>query len=170
MRRASGLQLLGLGLLVFLLVGGVASVIRNHVSTQGSVKSTIVSSSGENLAVLFEGLPKNPKYSLKAIMKVRRTQQRCGQKQEVGTLQRIYQRLFGTPVVLAKPILNCFQTACGGTGWVQETSSCNTGGSCRGTYLTVTFDGSSDDGFFSGTGHCGLSGACGCEEFTCIPD
>ncbi len=170
MKRALGLRLLGLGLVVVFLLVGVASVIR-HASTQGSAKSTIVSSSGQGLATLFDGLPRNPKYSLKTISDIRRTLPRCGQKQEAGIFQRIYQRLFGSSVVFAKPILNCLPSSCGGTGWTQTHPMCNTGGGCSGSYDSVTYDGMSDFGFFGlGNLHCGESAACGCDDFTCMYD
>jgi hypothetical protein len=175
MKRAPGLRLLGLGLVLVFLLVGVASVIHHmSTSTQGSAKSTIVSSSGQNLAALFDGLPRNPKYSLKTISDMRRKLPRCGQKQEVGIFQRIYQRLFGSSVVFAKPtqpnlLFICIYTDCGGTGWAQFTDYCDTGKPCSGMCESVDYVGGTNMGFYSLGLHCGGNDACGCIENTC-PD
>lgn len=160
MQKALGLRLLGWCLVVTsLLTGAVTSVIRNQASVHDSIKSVIVSSSGQRLTTLFEGLPHDPRYSLKDILAARRALPKCGGKPDIPLLQR----LFGTAVVYA----GCPYVSCGGSGWLNFEDQCNTGGPCSGNYNNTTWDPTSDSGYFGPATHCGTSYACGCETYTC---
>src|ERR1700693_2891601 len=75
----------------------------------------------------------------------------------LGSAKSGLQSLFGSAVVYA-----CRDTYCGGTGWMPTVSFCNTGGPCSGRYATVTYDGSSHDGFAQVIQHCGTTHGCGC--------
>ena len=85
----------------FLMIGVGALVVRNHASTQDSVKSTIISSSGQKLTTFYEGLPRSPKFALKGILAARRALPRCGKKQENAGIN---QRLFGSAVVSTQAV------------------------------------------------------------------
>jgi hypothetical protein len=169
MKRAQGLRLFGSWLVLTLLLIGALSAIRNHSSAHDSIKSVIVSSSGQRLTTVFEGSQRDPRYSSKAIHTIRRTLRACGKKQEQpSVLERLsssalVQHIFGSSVVYA----GCLLSECGGDTWVTMNTTCNTGGGCSGTQHEVTTEPGSDLGEFQNTTHCGLYPACGCNSFTC---
>jgi hypothetical protein len=177
MEKMFTLRFWGSFLVLALFVAGALTLMRDHTSAHASTKSVIVSSSGLKLATLFEGLPRDPRYSVEDILATRRALPRCGKKQstlqddeKASVLQSILSRakgslqsLFGNTVVYAQ----CFITQCGGTGWVSFTDSCNTGEDCSGDYNNVTTDANSDLGEHQVSTHCGGIPACGCESQTC---
>jgi hypothetical protein len=144
--------------------------VRSHGSSAYvSTKSLVVSSSGHKLTTLFDESDRDPRYSSKAIHAIRRTLRACGKKQEQpSVLERlssntVVQHIFGSSVVYA----GCLRSQCGGDGWITMNTTCNTGAGCSGTQHFVTTEPGSDLGEFQDTSHCGLSGACGCNNFTC---
>ena len=158
MKKALGLRLLGWCLvLTSLLVGVLTLAIRNHAAAHDSIKSIIVSSSGQKLTTLFEGLPQLPGYSSKDILAARRALPKCGG--EPGILQR----LFGSSIVYA----GCPFLLCGGSGWINFDDQCDTGGPCSGEYNSTTTDPYSQQGYESNGQYCGTSFACGCVTFPC---
>jgi hypothetical protein len=160
MKKVQSKQLLGLCfVLTLLLIGVVTSVIRSHASAQSSIKSVMFSSSGQRLKTLFEGEPRDPRYSLKDILATRRALPKCGGKQDISLLQR----LFGSSVVYA----GCPFGGCGGTGWANFTDFCNTGGPCSGSYNSTTPDPDSSFGSEYDHTYCGSSPACGCVSYAC---
>jgi hypothetical protein len=161
MKRVLSLRLFGSYLvLTSLLIAALALAVRNHSSTQASTKSIIVSSSGQRLATLFEGLPQDQRYSLKDILATRSALPKCGKKPDKPSL---LQTLFGTAVVYA----GCPIIECGGNGWINFTDFCNTGGSCSGSYNSTTQDPQSNNGYTAFRTYCGSSPACGCETYSC---
>lgn len=161
MKKVQRLRLLGSFLvLTALLIGAVRSVTRNHASAHNSIKSSIVSSSGQRLTTLFEGSPRDPRYSSKNILAARRALPQCGRKAEKPD---IVQRLFGSSVVYA----SCHASYCGGDGWVDHWISCDTGGGCSGIYDYADNDGLSPYGTYQSIFHCGSLPTCGCESPTC---
>jgi hypothetical protein len=155
--------------LTFLLGATLTLVVRNHALLHFSTKSVTVSSSGQKLTTLFDGSERDPRYSSKAIRAIRRTLPACGKKAEKpGIMERlsnsaVVQHIFGSSVVYA----GCLRTECGGTNWVTNNTTCNTGMGCSGTQHYVTTDPSSDLGEFQDPTHCGSFAACGCNHFTC---
>ena len=85
MKKALRLGFLGSCLiLISLLMTAVTSVVRNHASAHDSIKSVAVSSSGQRLTTLFEGSPRDPRYSLKDLLAKRRAlPPKCGAKPNV---------------------------------------------------------------------------------------
>ncbi len=177
MKKALSLPPFGSFLTLASLLLGALTVIRHHASPHNSIKSVVVSASGQKLTTLFEGLSPDPRYSVKDILATRRALPRCGKKpgtlqsgEKPGAVQSLLsntrdslQSFFGNSVVYA----NCLVTFCGGTGWVQIINSCDTGGRCSGVYEDVTNDGHSDTGFFQDSAHCGSIPQCGCFNLTC---
>ena len=179
MKKALSLRPFGSFLILASLLIGALTVIRHHAPAHNSIKSVVVSSSGQELTTLFEGLSPDPRYSVKDMLAIRRALPRCGKKP--GRLQGgqkssfvpqsllintrdFLQRFFGNSEVYAA---NCLITFCGGYGWRQTTNSCDTGGPCSGSYLDVTNDGQSPNGFFQDSSHCGDIPQCGCWNLTC---
>jgi hypothetical protein len=179
MKKALRLRPFGSFLILASLLIGALTVIRHYASAHNSINSVVVSSSGQRLSTLFDGLSPDPRYSVKDILAIRRALPQCGEKP--GTVQGgeksssvpqsllintrdFLQRFFGNSEVYAA---NCLITFCGGYGWVQIINSCDTGGPCSGTYWDVTNNGHSDNGFFQDSGHCGSKPQCGCENLTC---
>ena len=161
MKKAQRLRLLGSCLvLTLLLIGALTSTIRNRASAHNSINSVIVSSSGQRLATLFEGSPRDPRFSSKTILAARRALPKCGQKAEK---LEIVQRLFGSSVVYA----NCHPGYCGGDGWVDHYVNCDTGGGCSGIYDYATNDPESPLGTYPSVIHCGSLPECGCASPTC---
>ena len=136
----------------------------DYKSAKSSVRSNVVLSSGQKVATLFDGLPQDPKFSLRTMLAGRAALPRCGKKQGKEEAS-IFHRLFNSTVHAGGSV--CLNTFCGGGGWVEIENSCNTGGPCSGFYTTVTTDPNSDAGFGVSSLHCGTIPACGCVEYTC---
>jgi hypothetical protein len=129
-------------------------------------KITIVSSSGDPLRTLFDGLPYNPQYSLK-LMSEKRHRAGCqGASADPlpGTLGRIFSN---SATVLAQS--NCTPSGCLGSGWCPIENQCNTGGPCSGNYPDTVPDNGcpANQGFQYTGGHCGTDPTCGCSSYVC---
>jgi hypothetical protein len=157
-RKTKSLRLLGLCLvLTSLVVGAVITATRKHAQASDSIQTVAVSSSGERLTTLFEGLPRDPRYSLRDILASRRALPKCSGK------PGILDRLFGSAVVHA----GCPYLDCAGSGWTDMDTNCDTGGGCSGTHYFITTDPTSDSGYFGDHTHCGSLPECGCNLFSC---
>jgi hypothetical protein len=164
MKKALSLRLFGSSLvLTSLLVAVLTLAVRNQSSAHNSTKSFIVSPSGQKLTTLFEGSGRDPRYSSKAILASRSALPKCGRKPGTSDIGEVVQRLFGSRIVYA----TCLITECSGTGWVNHTDYCNTGGGCSGAYYNATTDPSSNFGNFQDRTHCGTNAACGCDLYAC---
>jgi hypothetical protein len=150
--------IVGLGILTAL---STATILRlqSHAMRHGSVKSVVVSSSGQILTTLFEGSRTDPKFSVRNILAKNSALPRCGQKTETPLLQSI----FGPSVVYAI----CLLCECGGQGWMNFTDNCDTGGGCSGSYNNIRFVPDSPLGYMCLRSYCGSIPECGCEYTTC---
>ena len=137
----------------------------SHARVLNSIKSTIVSSSGQGLTGIFDGLPPDERYSVKHILAIRSSLPKCGSKpkEQKSQLSSVILRSlpFGTVYAV------CRNSDCGGTGWVEVFDNCNLGMYCSGDWDHAQYDGSSEDGFATTTQHCGTLEQCGCDEYTC---
>lgn len=153
MRRTLSYATFGLGAaLAFLLIGTVRLGMRNQAPTHDSIKLVVVSSSGQRLTTLFDGIPPDPRYSVKDILAKRRSLPRCGDTKP-GTLRGAYDKatsFFQNQFVGSTVYASCLITFCGGSGWVDYIDSCNTA-----------------SGIFQDQTHCGSAPECGCEILTC---
>jgi hypothetical protein len=99
MKRPPFLRLFfGLGLLVALFVAIAAFAVRSHPTQERTVKTVVVSSSGQTLATLFEGSLTDPKFSVKDIIAKGKALPRCGKKTEISFLQSTLTPMLFTPL------------------------------------------------------------------------
>jgi hypothetical protein len=148
----------GLGLLVALFVAIAVFAVRSHPTRETTVKTVVVSPSGQTLATLFEGSVTDSKFSAKDIIAKSEALPRCGKKKELSLLQST----LGPRVVYAAPP-PCPFCDCGGSGFE---NSCNTGIDCSGSYNNVQNNPTSDSGYFCPHSHCGSIPECGCVLLT----
>lgn len=89
MKKAlSRLRPFGSFLILASLLTGALTVIRHHASAHNSIKSVVVSSEGQKLTTLFEGLSPDPRYSVKDILATRRALPRCGKNRVLCKVAR----------------------------------------------------------------------------------
>jgi hypothetical protein len=164
--RKLGLQLFGTFIIVILVSTSIVkSVPQVHSPRSERAGVVIISTSGQKLATLFDGLPHNPRFSLDRIVASNRQRSKCGQG---ASKPDIMGRLFGGVTVYA---FSCPDNNgnCQGNGWVQYTNYCNTGGPCSGSYQDTRNDPYEGDcyGFsYDGT-YCGTAPTCGCQNYQC---
>lgn len=163
MKKLTVVVALGGSLFLFLLAtkAGYPPLLRSLPRHATSI--VILSSSGERLPSLFEGLPRNPLYSLDRI------QPRTPPCAKANSLSRlpIFRLLASTPVHACG---TCEITGdCTGRYWQDVTLYCNTGGGCSGSYsYTVPYGSEGDLGTTRTGGSCDGCSECGCAEFTCF--
>lgn len=158
------LQFLGFGLILT-----SSAIYINHKISQtralNSIKSTTVSSSGQRLTGIFDGLTPDERYSVKSILAVRSSLPKCGSKIK-GTKSRL-----SSAILRALPFgavyAKCFNGYCGGTGWTEVFDNCDYGSGCFGDWDHAINDGMSDSGFAPTLQYCGTYDECGCDEYTC---
>ena len=168
-KNSRSLRLFGISFFLALSVGALFNLVLPRIGSTRRLPARIVvvSSSGQRIATLFEGLQPNPAYSLSRILAVNDQIRRCGStnsRAEPGMLGRV----FGGSVVYAQA--SCDPSdACLGNHWVDRSANCNTGGSCSGSYNTTWHDPYQNDGrgFYYTGANCESIPQCGCVSETC---
>jgi hypothetical protein len=146
---------------VFLLAVQIGLLHGTHCVPPSRARILVVSPSGERLISLFEGRPHDP---LLALERVQARPTPCS-KAESHTKLPV---LAGTTVHACgtcQPIDGCL-----GKNWLEESTSCNTGGGCSGSYELAEPDplrGSPNVGWTRDGTACGGCSECGCAEPTC---
>lgn len=139
-------------------VGFLVGFWRGEPSATKPTRIVTVSESGQVLTAFFEGVPRNPLYSLEQMAAVSRRQSMCREINSAPT--GIFGRLFSIGTVYA-----CGAANCGGSGWQEHETDCNFG-YCSGSYIVARPGGENPCmGFQPLDGqHCGVECQCGQKE------